>query len=140
MLKPLEFKAYLVQTEDGEHIYIVDIIRSSSFPTSWNELGEEPPCCVLTDKNFIIQSFTADCCDTLGLNTNLINSNFEITSCIVQFNDDVLAHFRDNNYHKGLNSTFMFENSEFLSNNNITSNHINAKGNRARWFLSQLIP
>jgi len=130
-LKPLEFKAYLVQTEDGEHIYIVDIIRSSSFPTSWNELGEEPPCCVLTDKNFIIQSFTADCCDTLGLNTNLINSNFEITSCIVQFNDDVLAHFRDNNYHKGLNSTFMFENSEFLSNNNITSNHINAKGNRA---------
>ena len=87
-LKPLEFKAYLVQTEDGEHIYIVDIVRSSSFPTSWNEFGEEPSCCILTDKNFIIQSFTADCCDTLGLSTNLINSNFEITSCIVQFNED----------------------------------------------------
>ena len=53
-LKPLEFKAYLVQTEDGEHIYIVDIARSSSFPTSWTELGEEPSCCILTDKNFII--------------------------------------------------------------------------------------
>ena len=92
-LKPLEFKAYLVQTEDGEHIYIVDIVRSSSFPTSWNELGEEPACCVLTDKNFIIQSFTADCCDALGLNTNLINSNFEITSCIVQFNEDILNNF-----------------------------------------------
>lgn len=130
-LKPLEFKAYLVQTEDGEHIYIVDIVRSSSFPTSWNELGEEPSCCVLTDKNFIIQSFTADCCDTLGLDTNLINSNFEITSCIVQFNEDVLNNLREHHNHKGLNSTFMFENSEILSNNINTNNHINKRGNRA---------
>jgi len=129
-LKPLEFKAYLVQTEDGEHIYIVDIIRSSSFPTSWNEFGEEPPCCVLTDKNFIIQSFTADCCDTLGLSTNLINSNFEITSCIVQFNDDVLNNLREKSHHKDLNSAIMFENSEILSNNINTSNQKNKKDNR----------
>ena len=129
-LKPLEFNAYLVQTEDGEHIYIVDIIRSSSFPTSWNELGEDPSCCVLTDRNFIIQSFTADCCDILGLSTNLINSNFEITSCIVQFNEDVLKYLRDHNNNKELNTTILFESSEFLSNNINTSNHINKKGNR----------
>ena len=130
-LKPLEFNAYLVQTEDGEHIYIVDIVRNSSFPTSWNELGEEPSCCVLTDKNFIVQSFTADCCDTLGLNTNLINSNFEITSSIVQFNEDVLDNLKDHNNHKELNTTFMFESSEFISNNINIGNHINKKGNRA---------
>ena len=129
-LKPLEFNAYLVQTEDGEHIYIVDIIRSSSFPTSWNELGEDPSCCVLTDRNFIIQSFTADCCDILGLSTNLINSNFEITSCIVQFNEDVLKYLRDHNNNKELNTTILFESSEFLSNNINTGNHINKKGNR----------
>ena len=128
-LKPLEFKAYLVQTEDGEHIYIVDIVRSSSFPTSWNEFGEEPSCCILTDKNFIIQSFTADCCDTLGLSTNLINSNFEITSCIVQFHEDVLNYLRDHNNHKEFNTTFLFEGSEFLSNNINTGNHINKKNN-----------
>ena len=129
-LKPLEFNAYLVQTEDGEHIYIVDIIRSSSFPTSWNELGEDPSCCVLTDRNFIIQSFTADCCDILGLSTNLINSNFEITSCIVQFNEDVLKYLRDHNNNKELNTTILFESSEFLSNNINTGNHLNKKGNR----------
>lgn len=129
-LKPLEFNAYLVQTEDGEHIYIVDIIRSSSFPTSWNEMGEDPSCCVLTDRNFIIQSFTADCCDILGLSTNLINSNFEITSCIVQFNEDVLKYLRDHNNNKELNTTILFESSEFLSNNINTGNHLNKKGNR----------
>ena len=89
-LKQLEFKSYLVQTEEGEHIYIIEIIRSSSFPTSWNEAGEEPLSCVLTDKNFIIQTFTADCCDILGFNSNVINSNFEITSCISQFSDDII--------------------------------------------------
>ena len=36
-LKPLEFNAYLVQTEDGKHIYILLINRQNSFPTTWNE-------------------------------------------------------------------------------------------------------
>ena len=29
--------------------------------------------CVLTDRNFIIQIFTPNCCDFLGLNSNVIN-------------------------------------------------------------------
>ena len=127
-LKQLEFKSYLVQTEDGEHIYVVEIIRSSSFPTSWNENGEDPSCCVLTDKNFVIQTFTADCCDILGLNSNVINSNFEITSCILQFNEDVMNNFRDNLNNIGGNSTYMFDNSEFLTNSaNTVANHFNKK-------------
>jgi hypothetical protein len=75
-LKQLEFNAHLVQAEDGKHVFIVLINRHSSFPTSWNEYGEAPPCCVLTDKNFIVQTFTADCCDLLGFNSSFINSNF----------------------------------------------------------------
>ena len=119
-LKQLEFKSYLVQTEEGEHIYVVEIVRSSSFPTSWNETGEDPPSCVLTDKDFIIQTFTADCCNNLGFNSNVINSNFEITSCILQFSDDVSNHLKENSNHKGGNSTYMLENSDFLSNSNQT--------------------
>ena len=117
-LKPLEFKAFLVQTEEGEHIYIIEILRSSSFLTSWNEFGDEPPCCVLTDKNFIIQTFTPDCCDILGFNSNVINSNFEITSCILQFIEDISISLKDNVFYKGDNSTFLYENSDFLSNSN----------------------
>ena len=114
-LKELEFNASLVQTEDGKHVYIVLINRHISFPTSWNEQGEAPPCCVLTDKNFIVQTFTADCCDLLGFNSNVINANFEITSCILQFNEDVKNFQENSNYRGGGNSTYLFEVSEVLS-------------------------
>ena len=129
-LKQLEFKSYLVQTEEGEHLFIVEIIRGSSFPTSWNETGEEPPCCVLTDKNFIIQTFTADCCDILGLNSNVINANFEITSCILQFEEDINNHLKDKSNLNGQNSTYLFDNSDFFSNSNQTVN-INKKDRKS---------
>ena len=128
-LKQLEMKVYLVQTEDGEHIYILEVIRSSSFPTSWNENAEDPPCCILTDKNFIIQTFTTDCCKTLGLNSNAINSNFEITSCIVQFNEDINNNYKEYLCNKGGSSSYNFENSDFLSSTNIV-NAGNKKVNR----------
>ena len=117
-LKQLEFKAYLVQTEDGDHIYIIEVIRSSSFPTTWNENAEDPSCCILTDKNFIIQTFTTDCCKTLGLNSNAINSTFEITSCIMQFNEDINSNYKEYLFNKGGNSSFIYDNSDFISNNN----------------------
>ena len=120
-LKQLEIKVYLVQTEDGEHIYILEVIRSSSFPTSWNEKGEDPSFCILTDKNFIIQTFTTDCCKALGLNSNAINSTFEITSCIVQFNEDINNNYREYLFNKGGNSSFNFDNSDFISTTNIMS-------------------
>ena len=114
-LKSLEFNANLVQTEDGKHIYIILINRKSSFPNSWNEESEAPPCCVLTDKNFIVQTFTADCCDLLGFNSSVINSNFEITSCILQFNEDVKNFQENSGFRTGGNSTYLFEYSEVLS-------------------------
>ena len=114
-LKSLQFDANLVQTEDGKHIYIILINRKTSFPNSWNEEGEAPPCCVLTDKNFIVQTFTADCCDLLGFNSSVINSNFEITSCILQFNEDVKNFQENSGFRAGGNSTYLFEYSEVLS-------------------------
>ena len=118
-LKQLEIKAYLVQTEDGEHIYILEVIRSSSFPTTWNEKGEDPSCCILTDKNFIIQTFTTDCCRALGLNSNAINSTLDITSCIIQFNEDINNNYKEYLLNKGGNSSYIFDNSDFTSNTNI---------------------
>ena len=122
-LKPLDFNAHLVQTEDGKHIFVALINRHSSFSTTWNEEGETPPCCVLTDKNFIVQTFTADCCDLLGFNSKIINSNFEITSCILQFNEDIKNFQENSNFRGGGNSTYLFEVSEVLSNS--TNGHGN---------------
>ena len=132
-LRELEFKAYLVQTEEGEHIYVVEIARGSSFQTTWNDLNEEPSYCVLTDRNFLIQTFTPNCCDVLGFNSNVINSNFEITSCIPQFDDEILNNFKENSNQKTGNSTYMFDNSDFLtnSNNNAGGNHTNKKDKKS---------
>ena len=114
-LKPIDVSANLVQTEDGKHLYIILINRRASFPTSWNEEGLAPPCCVLTDKNFIVQTFTADCCDLLGFNSSVINANFELTSCIMQFNEDIKNLQENSNFRGGGNSTYLFEVSEVLS-------------------------
>ena len=122
-LKPLDFNAHLVQTEDGKHIFVALINRHSSFSTTWNEEGEAPSCCILTDKNFIVQTFTADCCDLLGFNSKIINSNFEITSCILQFNEDIKNFQENSNFRGGGNSTYLFEVSEVLSNS--TNGHGN---------------
>ena len=45
--------------------------------------------CVLTDSNFIIQTFTSNCVELLGLNSNIINSNQDITNFIKQFNEEL---------------------------------------------------
>ena len=124
-LKPLDFNAHLVQTEDGKHIYVALINRHNSYSTTWNEEGEPSPCCVLTDKNFIVQTFTADCCEILGFNSNIINSNFEITSCILQFNEEVNNFQENSNFRGGGNSTYLFEISEVLSSSTHTIGHGN---------------
>ena len=129
-LKSLEFNASLVQTEDGKHIYIILINRKNSFPNSWNEEGEAPPCCVLTDKNFIVQTFTADCCDLLGFNSSVINSNFEITSCILQFNEDVKNFQENSGFRAGGNSTYLFEYSEVLSSSTHGHGNHHKKANK----------
>ena len=142
-LIPLEFDSYLVQNEEGEHIYIVEIKRSSSFPTTWNETGEKPPCCVLTDKNFIIQTFTPNCCEELGFNSSMINSNFEITSFILQFNEEIVSYLNENvnnqNERSDFHSGIFNENSDFLSNSNYTSSNLIIKSNKKLNILPGMI-
>ena len=141
-LIPLEFDSYLVQNEEGEHIYIVEIKRSSSFPTTWNETGEKPPCCVLTDKNFIIQTFTPNCCEELGFNSSMINSNFEITSFILQFNEEIISYLKENLNNQNERSDFQsgfFNESDIFSNSNYTSSNLLIKSNKKLNILPGMI-
>ena len=86
-LVPFPFRAYFVQTEDGELIYIMNVLKHKCFPHSNN--NEEQLCCVLTDKHFIIQTFTPNAFDFLGLNSSDIDSGLNITTCIPQFGNDI---------------------------------------------------
>ena len=84
-LIPLVFKMFFVQTEDSELVYVVDFSRKDKIN---NDINMQL-CCVLTDNNLIIQTFTSNCVEKLGLNSNIINSNYDITSFIKNFNDEL---------------------------------------------------
>jgi len=90
-LIPIDFKAFFVQTEESELVFILKFISRAIYNNDNNEENEnlKNQCCVLTDKNFIIQTFTPNCVEALGLNSKIINSNYDITSFIKQFNDDL---------------------------------------------------
>ena len=81
-LIPLDFKMFFVQTEDSELVYVVDFSRK-------DKIINEQLYYVLTDNNLIIQTFTSNCVEKLGLNSNIINSNYDITSFIKHFNDEL---------------------------------------------------
>ena len=81
-LVPFPFRAFFVQTEEGKHLFVMNVIKQQCFPHTKNAKEEEPWCCVLTDNHFIIQTFTPNAFDFLGLNTNDIDSGLNITTCI----------------------------------------------------------
>ena len=104
-LIPVYIKMIFVQTEESDHAYIMnlsyledinlnkmnDIFNIGSIFNS-NKQKEEKIykyCIILTDMNFIIQTFTANCQEHLGLNTHSMGSNIDITQFISEFNDAV---------------------------------------------------
>ena len=92
-LVPFPFRAFFVQTEDGEQIYIMNVLKHKCFPHS--NKNEEQLCCVLTDRHFIIQTFTPNAFDFLGLNSSDIDSGLNITTCIPQFGNDIFNNIND---------------------------------------------
>ena len=125
---PLEIKVLFVQTEDSELVYIVKLYKKDSYnnylnDNNINEINQI--CCVLTDNNFLIQTFTPNCVEQLGLNSKIINSNFDITNFIKQFNDElqIMISNKEQSYYSG------FETSERKSSDNSHKdfNNINIK-------------
>ena len=126
-LIPLHLKLYLVQTEENELVYIIEIINNNSYKEEiyrdFNVNDNENICSVLTNNNLIIQTFTSNCVDILKFNSNIINSNYDIISFIKHFDDEFQLN---NNVNKdSTNSTDRTNNNE---NNKIkgSDNNINS--------------
>ena len=87
----LKLNIYLVKTEENKLLYIVEILNY--YPILLDLIKNEnniSKFCVLTDENFLIQTFTSNCVENLKLNSDYINSNFSIINYIKQFQDDYL--------------------------------------------------
>jgi len=89
-LIPINMKVYLVNTEENELVYIDEITPkiSPKYDLSKKINNEISKSYVLTDRNFLIQSFTPDCLNTLNLNYESINSNYNIFNFIKDFRND----------------------------------------------------
>ena len=89
-LVPLYVKFYLVQTEDSELVYILEIIKNTlaELKSNLNINDDENACIILTDNNFIINTFTPNCINLLKLNPIIINSNIEILPFLKISNED----------------------------------------------------
>jgi len=82
-LVPLDLKICPAQTEES------DLVMNKEW-TETNDIDKNSVCCVLTDNNFIIQTFASNPVKILELDSKMINSNYDITNFIIQFNDELL--------------------------------------------------
>ena len=119
-LIPLDLKIFFAQTEESDLVYVIDIMRKNLllnndiYETTINNENEKGQlCCVLTDNNLIIQTFTANCVEILGLDSKMLNSNYDITNFIVQFEEELRSFISENNKEASIH-----EGSEIISNDN----------------------
>ena len=88
----LKLNVYLVKTEDNKLLYIVEILNYNPLVRDLVKSENNGlKFCVLTDENFLIQTFTSNCLEFLKLNSEYINSNYSIINYIKQFQDDYLT-------------------------------------------------
>ena len=104
----LKINIYFVKTEENKLIYIIEIMNYNPIMLDLikNE-NNDIKYCVLTDENFLIQTFTPNCLEDLKLSSDYIHSNFSIINYIKQFQDDYLNAINNTNIskHSHINKT-----------------------------------
>ena len=110
-LIPIKMNAYFIKTEENELVYIIEINKLN--PLIINNQNKILECCVLTDDNFIIQSFTANCINILKMNYKNINSNCDIVTYIKEFNDEYLTD---------INTAHLFKSTQIITNDKSSMN------------------
>ena len=97
----LKLNIYFVKTEENKLIYIIEISNYNPFIIDLiKNDNDNLKYCVLTDENFLIQTFTPNCIEDLKLNSEYVHSNFSIINYIKQFQDDYLTAINNTNITK----------------------------------------
>ena len=136
-IKSFKGKIYYLKTEENIIGYIVEILHDIPYMRELienlniNNCNVDTRCCILTNDNFLIYSFTPNTLEQLGLSYRYINSNNSIIPYIKQLNDDYLniinnANIKNNSFSHINLELIPGENNSELSeikentNNNIT--------------------
>ena len=116
----LKLNIYFVKTEENKLVYIIEILNYNPLKIDLiNNFNNNSKFCVLTDDNFIIQSFTSNCYEYLKLNYEYIDSNINITNFIKQFHEDYLSVLNNSTISKQSynNNTGIFSDEKFNDKN-----------------------
>ena len=116
-LIPLNIKVYLVNSEENELVYIAEITNNISINKDLLSKNSINPSkyCILTDNNFLIQSFTPNCLNFLNINYEDISCNCNIINYINQFREDYISSFSDI---KAIKNSKIKLTGQSISNNN----------------------
>ena len=92
-LIPINIKIYLVNSEENDLVYIAEIEKKISINKDLlSKITINPDkFCILTDTNFLIQSFTPNCLNFLNINYEDISCNCSIINYIKQFREYYLS-------------------------------------------------
>ena len=103
LIIPLTIKTYLVNNEENELVYVVEFTLQLNFTNDLLKkinISENQKHCVLTDKNFVIQSFTANCLNFLKFRYEDIGANYNILNFIKQFRQDYILAINSSSVNK----------------------------------------
>ena len=88
----LNMKTILYQSEYNEQFFIASFNKESSFYHTNTENNKAPVCYILTDLHLIIQHFTPNTSLYLGISSEMMNNNIEITYYIKQLYQEFLKY------------------------------------------------
>ena len=121
----LKLNIYFVKTEENKLVYIIEILNYNPLKIDLiNNFNNNSKFCILTDDNFIIQSFTSNCYEYLRLNYEYIDSNINIANFIKQFNEDYLSFLNNSieSKHSYSNNNGIYSEEKLNEKNQIRNN------------------
>jgi len=130
-IKNLKLKVYFIKTEENIVTFVIEVLKDIPYMAELVKDRNMPycnideRCCILTDENFLIHSFTANSVEQLGISYRNIKSKNSIIPYIKQLYEDYLNSINDintniNNHSNSKNEMISVESSR-LSERKINS-------------------
>ena len=100
-IRPLKLKVFFIKTEDNLIGFLVEFLKNIPYMNQLiknrivNNSDIDTRCCILTNDNFLINSFTPNSVEQLNLSYRYIKSNNSIIPYIKQLYEDYLNIIND---------------------------------------------
>lgn len=99
-IRPIRVKIYYIKTEKNIVAFLVNILKDTPYMSELinkitNESNIDSRCCILTNENLLINTFTPNSLEQLGLSYRYIKANNSIIPFIKQLHHDYLNAIND---------------------------------------------